>query len=129
MIGTRRAGAAAAVPRPFSLLVLLLVLTIQLVLVVSASGCSKDPGSLVGTWRSDQENETLEFKSDGTLYFTTSSGKVDTLQWQADDRSLAIGVVGGGTKTLGYSVDGQVLTLTYPDIEPTKYTRVELEGD
>jgi hypothetical protein len=129
MIGMRRAGAAAAVARPFSLRALLLLLTLLLALGASTSSCSKDPESLVGTWSSDQEGETLEFDSDGTLYFTTSSGKVDTLQWQADDSNLAIGVVGGGTKTFGYSVDGAVLTLTYPDVEPAKYTRIELEGD
>jgi hypothetical protein len=128
VIGTRRAG-AAAVPRHVYPLALLLVLTLVLVLAASTSGCSKDPGSLVGTWRSDQEGETLEFRSDGILYLTTSSGVVDTLQWQADDSSLAIGVLGGGTKTLGYSVNGAVLTLTYPDVEPAKYTRIELEAD
>jgi hypothetical protein len=129
MIGRRRAEAAAAVPRPFSVLALLLLLALFLAATVSTTGCSKQQESLVGTWRSDQEGETLEFRTDGILYFTTSSGEAETLHWQADDSSLAIGVVGGGTKTFGYSVDDGVLTLTYPDVEPAKYTRIELQGD
>jgi hypothetical protein len=119
---------AAAVPH-LSRVALFLLLALVFALGTSASGCSKDPGSLVGTWRSDQEGETLEFKSDGTLYFTTSRGAVDTLLWQADDSNLSIGVAGGGTKTFSYSVDGAVLTLDYPDVEPAKYTRIELVGD
>jgi hypothetical protein len=125
----RPAGAAAPVSRLLSLSVSFLLVAFLLALAATTSGCSKEQGSLVGTWRSDQEGETLEFKDGGLLYFTTSSGTVDTLQWQADDASLAIGVAGGGTKTFGYSIDDGVLTLAYPDVEPARYTRVELEGD
>ena len=100
-----------------------------LVLAARSFGCSKEQESLVGTWTSAEQGETLEFRSDGSLFFTRADGKVDTLRWQADDSSLAIGVEGGGTKTLGYSIDDGVLTLTYPDEQPAKYTRVELQGE
>ncbi len=44
----------------------------------------------MGTWISAEEGETLEFRADGTLYFTTADGLAETLRWQADDRSLAL---------------------------------------
>jgi hypothetical protein len=105
------------------------LVVLLLVLVASAFGCSKEQGSLVGTWKSAEQGETLDFRSDGSLLFTRADGKVDTLRWQSDDSSLAIGGEGAGTKTLGYSIDGGVLTLTYPDEQSAKYTRVELRGD
>jgi hypothetical protein len=117
------------VPRLLPVLAVLFLAVLLMGLATSTTGCSKQPESLVGTWRSDQEGETLEFRTDGILYFTTSTGEAETLRWQADDRSLAIGVAGGGTKNFGYSIEDGVLTLTFPDVEPAKYTRIELQSD
>jgi hypothetical protein len=122
MSGGRTARAAASV------LGLAVWLSVALALAASASGCSKGQESLVGTWTSAEQGETLEFTSDGALVFTRASGKVETLHWQADDSNLAIGAPGGGTKTLGYSIDGGVLTLKYQGQEPAKYTKVEAAG-
>jgi hypothetical protein len=100
-----------------------------LALAASVLGCSKEQESLVGTWTSVEQGETLDFRSDGTLFFTRADDKVDTLRWQADDSSVAIGTEGGSTKAFGYSIGAGVLTLTYPDESPAKYTRVELQDD
>jgi hypothetical protein len=110
---------------------LLLVSAAALLLALSMAilGCSKERESLVGTWASVEQGETFDFRSDGTLLFTRAGGKVDVLRWQADDSSVAIGAEGGSTKALGYSIDAGVLTLTYPDEQPAKYTRLELQGD
>ena len=86
-----------------------------------ASGCSGQTESIVGTWWSAEQGETLDFHSDGTLLFTNAIGQVETLVWQSDGRNVAIGVKGGGTKTLGYSIEDGVLTLTYPDEQPARY--------
>jgi hypothetical protein len=120
---TARAAAEASRLVPVMLAVLLLAL------MVFTLGCSKQQESLVGTWTSVDEGETLDFRSDGTLFLTRASGAVDTLTWQADDSNLAMGVSSGGTKTFGYSIDQGLLTLTYPGEVPARYTRLELQGD
>jgi len=89
-----------------------------------ASGCSGQTESLVGIWWSTEQGETLDFRSDGTLLFRDAGGEVETLVWQSDDRNVAIGVEGGGTKTLGYSIKDGVLTLTYPGEQPARYERI-----
>jgi hypothetical protein len=99
-----------------------------LAVVVSISGCEAAAVSPVGTWVSAEQGETLELRSDGTAIFTRESGTVDTLTWQADGTSLALGVAGGDTKTFGYSIEGGVLTLTFPGKDPVAYTRIESVG-
>jgi hypothetical protein len=125
MMSGRTAPAAAMASR----LVPVLFAALLLVLVVSTLGCSQEEQSLVGTWTSIDEGETLDFRADGTLYLTRASGAVDTLRWQAEGGSLAMSVSGEGTRTFDYSIDEQVLTLSYPDEQPARYVRLELQGD
>ncbi len=94
-----------------------------------ASGCSGQTESLVGVWTSAEQGETLEFRADGSLLFTTAGGETEELKWQADDSSVAIGVEGGGTRTLAYSIDDGTLTLTHPDEEPARYERLGTQQD
>lgn len=108
--------------------VLIVSTVLLLVAIGGALGCAGQHESLVGTWTSAKEDETLDFRADGTLYFTRADGQVDTLRWQSDESHLAIGVQGGGTETLGYSLKHGVLTLTFPGEKPAAYTRVELQG-
>ena len=110
-------------PISSSIFVALLVSVLML-----ASGCSGQTESLVGTWTSVEQGETLDFRSDGTLYFGMASGDMELLKWQADDRSVAIGVEGGGTKTFGYSIDDGVLTLSYAGEESARYERIDSGG-
>jgi hypothetical protein len=93
-----------------------------------SSGCSKEQVSLLGTWTSVAEGETLDFRSDGTMHFTTAEGEVAILRWQADDESLALVAEGGGSRTLRYEIEDDVLTLKYPDEQPGEYTRVPEAG-
>jgi hypothetical protein len=122
-------GRLARASAPASRLIMVPAVALLLVLAALSSGCSKEQESLVGTWTSAEQGETLDFRSEGTLFFTRADGKVDTLRWQSDDSSLAIGVEGGGTKTFSYSAGDGVLTLNYPDELPAKYTRVQPQGD
>lgn len=92
------------------------------------AGCSGETESLVGTWTSAEQGETLDFRADGYLFFTKADGEVETLEWQADDRSLAIRVEGRGSETFTYSIDDGVLTLTFPGEESAEYRRLDLEG-
>lgn len=108
--------------RPAGRIALLVALLAFAALVVP--GCSGQTESLVGIWWSSEQGETLDFQSDGTLLFRNAAGEVETLVWQSDDRNVAIGVEGGGTRTLGYSIKDGVLTLTYPDEEPAHYERI-----
>lgn len=117
-------AAIAACRRRFAVAV---VVTVIAGLVVS--GCSAEKPNLVGTWTSAEQGETLDFRSDGILFFTKADGEVETLRWQADDRSLAINVQGGATQTFDYSIEGEVLTLTRAGEGSAEYQRLILEGE
>jgi hypothetical protein len=93
-------------------------------LAVAACGCG-DGGSLVGTWSSAEQGETLEFRSDGTVVLTMEDGQVATLTYEAKGTGLILGVEGGGTRTLGYAIKDGVLTLTYPEEDAVEYKRVK----
>lgn len=109
--------------------ILVLVVTLSVVLGMMVSGCSKETESLEGTWTSAEQGETLDFRAGGVLYFTQADGQVLALEWQADDRHLAIAVDSGKTETFGYSIKDGVLTLTHDDEEPAQYERIVLEGE
>jgi hypothetical protein len=100
-----------------------LLLLVLLTVCVAAVGCTGQTESLVGLWVSSEQGETLDFRADGILIFTSASGESEALSWQADDSNVALKAEGGGTRTLGYSIDGGVLTLTYPEEEPARYER------
>jgi hypothetical protein len=119
----RRTAPAAAVA---SGLTLVLALALMLVALVPASGCSQGQQSLVGTWSGVDGGERLDFRADGTLYLTRASGAVETLIWRAEAGSVSMGAPDGEEDaTFGYSIDKDVLTLTYGAEEPAKYTRIE----
>jgi hypothetical protein len=108
------------------------ILSFALLLVVLAlfgSGCGDDAADLVGIWTSAEQGETLEFAADGTAIFTMEGGEVSVLTWEIKGSGLVLGVAGEGTRRLGYSLEGDVLTLTFSGEEPTEYTRVESEVD
>lgn len=125
MTSSRSVWAASAAAR----IILLVVASVLVVLGTAVSGCSGETESLVGTWTSAEQGETLDFRSDGTLYFTMADGQVTALEWQSDDRNLAIAGEGGDSETLGYSIKDGVLTLTHEGEEPARYQRLELEGE
>jgi hypothetical protein len=93
-------------------------------LALLCSGCVRGE-SLVGTWTSAEQGETIEFRSDGGGALVTAGGVVVPLTWEASGAELVLGVQGGGTKTVAYSLKGGVLTLTSYGEEPAIYTRVE----
>ncbi len=121
-------GSARAVVAACRRLVVVAVV-VSVTVGVMVSGCSKETPSLLGTWTSAEQGETLDFRPDGTLFFTKSDGQVETLKWQADDRSLAINVRGGETETFDYSIDEGVLTLTRAGEGSAEYQRLSLEGE
>lgn len=102
------------------------VLTAGLVLTIAAStsGCARAE-SLVGTWTSEEQGETLEFRPDGSGALVTASGMVVSLTWEVSGTDLMLGVPGEGQITVSYSIAQGVLTLTSYGEEPATYTRVE----
>jgi hypothetical protein len=89
------------------------------------AGCGGE--GLVGAWTSPEQGETVEFRPDGTVVLTMSSGVMATLTYEAKGNSLIFGAGGGPTRTFGYSIKGGVLTLTFPGEEPAAYARVRLD--
>jgi hypothetical protein len=126
---SRVAWAAGAASRIALVALAALVVISVFAVGATAAGCSKETGSLVGTWTSGEQGETLDFRADGTLYFTRADGTVDTLRWQADDRNLAIAAGDGKTERVAYSIKGDVLKLTYEGAGSAEYQRLALEGD
>jgi len=112
----RRSGAAVAAG--------LVAVFLFVVLGLSVAGCGEE--SLVGTWTSAEQGETLDFRPDGTGILTTRSGVMVTLTYEVKGTSLILGTGDSPTRTLGYSIDGGVLTLTFPGEDPARYVRVEL---
>jgi len=95
------------------------------VLALGFGGCGGG-GSLLGTWVNAEEGETLVFTPDGTLVLTMEDGQVATLTYEARGTGLILGTAEGeNTRTLDYSVEDGVLTLTYPGEGTVEYKRVD----
>jgi len=83
-------------------------------------------GSLIGTWRSDQTGETMEFTADGRLIVSYDEGTVTEMTYTADGSNISYLLGGAVVYTGTYSVDGDVLSQVDPRIEGTVYfDRVE----
>ncbi len=93
-------------------------------LATLTAGCLRSE-SLVGTWTSEEQGETLEFRPDGTGALVTASGMVVSLTWEVSGTDLILGVPGEGEMTLSHSIAAGVLTLTSYGEEPATYKRVE----
>ena len=102
----------------------LVTVCLCLVLGLSVAGCGEE--SLVGTWASAEQGETLDFRPDGTGILTTRSGVMVTLTYEIKGNSLILDTGDYPTRTLSYSIDGGVLRLTFPGEDPARYVRVEL---
>lgn len=93
-------------------------------LAVFTASCARAE-SLVGTWTSEEQGETLEFRSDGNGALVTARGNVVALTWEVSGSDLILGVLGEGEMTVSYSIAQGVLTLTSYGEGPATYTRVE----
>jgi hypothetical protein len=102
-------------------------LAATIVIGLAVAGCGGG-GSLVGTWVNANEGETLVFTADGTLVLTMEDGQVASLTYEARGTGLILGTPAGeNTRTLDYSVEDGVLTLTYPGEGTVEYERVGSE--
>jgi hypothetical protein len=101
-------------------------LAVGLILTLAAltAGCMKSE-SLVGTWTSEEQGETLEFRPDGSGALVTASGMVVALTWEVRGSDLILGLPGEGAMTVSHSIAEGILTLTSYGEEPATYTRVE----
>lgn len=97
---------------------------IMIALAALSVGCVRSE-SLVGTWVSEEQGETIEFRPDGSGALVTASGVVVSLTWETSGGDLELGVPGEGMMTVAYSLDGGALTLVSYGEEPAIYLRVE----
>ncbi len=68
------------------------MLMMLLATLITLSGCAKNtPKAIIGTWRLSQTHETMEFREDGTLLQTDTSGNVSTWNYTfIDDARIKI---------------------------------------
>ncbi len=104
----------------------LIAVSVAVLLAVAllASACA-EAQALVGTWTSEEQSETLLFRTDGTATLVTAGGVMIALTWEASGSRLTLGVKDQGTRTVEYSIDGNVLTMTAPGEEPAHYARMQ----
>ncbi len=99
------------------------IMILAIGIILAFSGCGGDSGSLVGKWTNESEGETIEFRSDGTATVSMgTTGDLD-LTYEIDGENVVMGAE-GYEQTMGYSVDGDTLKLTYEG-ESMDYKRVE----
>jgi hypothetical protein len=94
-------------------------------LVFALGGCGgDDAGSLVGKWSNEQQEQTIEFKSDGTMSLA-SDGYTMKFTYQIDGNTVHLVMEGGqAAEDMSYALDGDTLTLTSEEQSLT-YNRVE----
>ena len=95
-----------------------------LAVALLAAACTEDQ-ALIGTWTSEEQGETLLFRTDGTATLVTAGGAMIALTWEAEGSRLSLGVKDQGTRTVEYSIAGDVLTMTAPGEEPAHYARMQ----
>jgi len=108
-------------------LCIVMVIGLFLGLSMGLTACGRN--NLVGTWEFEEQNERMEFFSDGTMifhFFSRGEWRVDgSGTWSSDGNRLTIRE-SWDTTVFTFSISGNTLTLTHdrwPD-EPETLIRI-----
>lgn len=95
-------------------------------LLAALTGCGGDDGgSLVGTWVSRAEGETIEFTADGTLRIVEGADEGMEFGYEVDGDVLRLSLEGfEGSQDMACSLHGDTLTLSY-DGDSVEYARAK----
>ena len=93
-----------------------------IVLALAVVACGK--ASIVGKWYLAEEDVTIEFTSDGTVISDEFGGAQP--DYTLEGGKIILKVAGMEVATMGYTLDGDTLTIDDPDTgEPGTFVRVK----
>ena len=120
--GGNKMSSSSSQKRWASVLAVAGMVVLVLALTLSAVACGK--ASLVGKWFDSADNLSIEFTSDGKVISDEFQGA--TPDYKAEGGKITITVAGIQAAVLGYTLNGDTLTLTDLDTgEPATFTRVK----
>ena len=94
-------------------------------LILAFGGCGEDPGgSLIGAWVNEEDDESIEFQPDGIARLSARGSDTEfTYELEGDVIHLRMEDI-GETLDVGYSLDGDILTLSFQG-ESVDYERAD----
>lgn len=103
-----------------------LFLILAIIAIFAFVGCEKEP-TIVGSWYDETSGMALVFSEDGVGSFT-QAGAIASFTYTLEEGTISMDI-DGDVDVMSYSIEGDQLELSFPDIDDFEliFTRVEVE--